>query len=111
MINEDYRLKIVAKCDAPAVEVEDLRHGAVGTGVKSEPDARASQVVSVERVGNGISLAEPHRIVRRFAGYRHRLPTRLVEIDVLAMCQVAAVRLPHASWKFAKHRETLDHSP
>jgi hypothetical protein len=100
-VKQNDGFEVVAKGYAAAVEVEDLRHGTVGFRVELEPDARASQVVSAQGLGNRVALPKPDRVVGRFAGRRHGLPSGLVDIDSFAMGKVAGVHLPGAIGQLA----------
>ena len=64
IVKQDSRLQVVAHGHAASIEVENLGHRPVGVGMELEPDARAGQVVAIQRVGNRKCLAKPHGIHR-----------------------------------------------
>ena len=91
---ENDGLEIVAERDATAVEVDDLRHGAVGVGAELEPDARAGDVVAVEGPGDGDFAAEPGGFLGAGEGRLDRLPGRVVEGGGFGVGQIADVHAP-----------------
>ena len=93
---EDDGFEVVAERDALAVEVDDLRHGAVGVGAELEPDAGAADVVAVEGLGHLDGAAVPDGF---FGGLRARAdewPRRVVEGGRLAVGDVTDVEAPLA---------------
>gem|GEM_PF-5541978 len=108
LIEEDDGFEVVAEGYAAAVEVDDLRHGAVGVGVKGEPDARAGEVVPVEGFGYFNLSAVPDGIVGRFAAGFDDGPVAVVEIEGLAVRKVARVIMPLLRLELVKARKTLD---
>ncbi len=85
IVEEHDGLEVIAQCNAPAVEVDDLRHGTIGVGTEAEPDACAAQVVAIQGLRHFDLAAKPHRVFRgrqpvvTIAVCIHLLPTAVVE--------------------------------
>ncbi len=110
LVKQDDRLQVVAHGHAPPVEVENLRHRPIGFSVELEPDARARQVISVQRLRHLISLAKPHCLIGRLAPRRDDLPAALIQANRLAVRQVAGMELPNPVRQFVQTAEPFDHS-
>src|ERR1035437_4292864 len=93
---EDDGFEIVAECDATSVEVDDLRHWPVGVGVELEPDARAGDVVTVQRFRDFNLASIPDGILCRFRRRRDRWPCRGGKMDRFTVGQIAGVEPPLA---------------
>ena len=78
-VEEDDGFEVVTEGDAAAVEVDDLGHGAVGVGVELEPDARASEVVAVEGLGDFDDTAVPDGVLWGFGAGLDEGPGGVVE--------------------------------
>ena len=108
LIEEDDGFEVVAEGYAAAVEVDDLRHGAVGVGVEGEPDARAGEVVTVEGFGYFNLSVVPDSLVGRIAAGFDDGPVAVVEIEGFAVGKVAGVVTPLLRLEVVKGRKALD---
>jgi hypothetical protein len=93
-IEEHDRLQVFTHRDPAAVEVDDFRHRSVRRGVELEPDARAAQVVAVERLRHLDNAAKPHRLIAHLNGFGSGGPLADVKIGRLAMRHIAGVIAP-----------------
>ena len=109
VVKQHDRLQVVAHGHAAAVEVENLRHGAIGFGVELEPDARAGQVVAMQCLRDLKGLAKPDRIGRRLLARGNRLPSAFVQIHRFAVRQIARVHLPCAGGQFTQAGEPVNY--
>ena len=110
VVEQDDGLEVVAESDAAAVEVDDLRHGAVAAGVELEPDARAGEVVAVERLGNLDDVGDTRP--RPWSLWLPRLdqrPAAVVEVERFAVGDVADVGPPFRRGQVVEGAEPLDH--
>ena len=91
---EDDGFEVVAECDPAAIEVNYLRHGAVGVGAKLEPDAGAGDVVAVQRLRNLDLAAIPDGVLGRFGWRGDDGPSGVVEGEGFAVREIADVDSP-----------------
>ena len=108
-VEKHYGLQVFAHGNAPAVEVDDLRHGAICVGFKMEPDAAAGQIVTVEGLGHFDQAAIPDCFSWTLCSRLDFGPTGVVEIDRLSVLQVPSVKSPFAGRELAQFIEFLDH--
>ncbi len=94
IVEEHDGLEIVAERHAAAIEIDDLGHRTIGAGVELEPDARAGEVVAVQRLWNFDFAAKPDGIFCGVAFDRKNRPTAVVETHGLTMSDVAGVKTP-----------------
>ena len=108
LVEEDDGFEVVTEGYAAAVEVDDLRHGAVGGGAELEPDAGAGEVVAVEVFGDFDEAAEPDGIVGGLAAGFDDGPGGVVEVGVFAVGEVAYVGAPLVGGEIVEGAEALD---
>ena len=108
LIEEDDGFEVVAESYAAAVEVDDLRHGAVGVGAEAEPDARAGEVVAVEGLGDFDFAAIPDGVGGGFAAGFDEGPGAVVEVEGFAVGEVAGVVAPLLGGEVVKGGEAGD---
>ena len=91
---EDDGFEVVTESDAAAVEVDDLGHGAVGVGTELKPDARAGEVVAVERFGDFDDAAIPDGVGGGFGARLLEWPCGVVEGGGFTVGDVTGVEAP-----------------
>ena len=108
LVEEDDGLEVVTEGYAAAVEVDDLRHGAVGGGAELEPDAGSGEVVAVEVFGDFDEAAEPDGVVGGVAAGLDDGPGGVVEVGVFAVGEVAYVGAPFVGREVVEGAEAFD---
>ena len=109
LIEKHDRLQVFAHGDSPAIEVDDLRDGAIGVGPKMEPDAAARQIIAVQGLRHFDQAAIPHRFVRSIRSRLDDWPTAVVEIDGLSVLHVSGMKPPFLRRKVVQPGQFLDH--
>ena len=109
IIEQHLRLQVLAQSHAAPVEVKNLRNGSVGVGRELEPNARAGQIVAVERRRQLNRLPKPHRVGGVMRARGRILPSALVEGHSFAVRQIALVHLPRAGGQLRQAQQPFHH--
>lgn len=108
MIEENDGFKVVAHGYAASVQVEDLRHRAIGIGMKAEPDSAAGKVVAVQRGRHSNRPAIPDCIGPGLGLGLNDRPARIIQIDGLPVGEIAHMHLPPVRRKKFEARQSFD---
>ena len=110
IIHQFESLQALAQGYAPSVEIHNLGHGfaARGPGLKLEPDVRAGQIVAMQTLRYLNPLAKPDRIFGVLAARPDSGPRGIIEVEALAMRQIAGVQSPFSIGNAIQLPETRD---